>query len=147
MGNENHLFTKHLDKALIIARQVRIWHRILRWYNTSTNIWLQRTLLCKALCNGEIGQGKWLRKSLVNIPTHPPLHYNEEELEGFGLWKEEVQTLWKFWKVSSLSLSLSLSLYTLFLPCHIINTELSKFNLWRVSTLGFKRVLPNYCPP
>ena len=24
---------------------------------------------------------------------HPPLHCNEEEIEGFGLWKKEVQAL------------------------------------------------------
>ena len=37
------------------------------------------------------------------IPTHPPLHCDEEEFEGFGIWKEEVEALKKVSKVSSLS--------------------------------------------
>ena len=71
---------------------------MIMWYNAYINTRLQKINLCKVVLCSEIGQGEWLRKSLVNIPTHPPLHCNEEEIEGFGLWKEEVQTLWKFWK-------------------------------------------------
>jgi hypothetical protein len=50
---------------------------------------------------------KRLSKSLVDNPSHPPLYCNEEEFEGFGLWKEEVQN---FVLKSQLSLSLSLLL-------------------------------------
>ena len=31
--------------------------------------------MSNALCSGEIRQGQWLRRSLVKVPTHPPLHY------------------------------------------------------------------------
>ena len=36
------------------------------------------------------------------IPTHPPLHCDEEEFEGFGIWKEELK-LWKKLPKSALS--------------------------------------------
>ena len=39
----------------------------------------------------------------------PPLHSNEENIEGLGLWKEEVQALQKALK-SQLSLDLALKL-------------------------------------
>ena len=50
------------------------------------------TVLMQSLCYS----GKWVETkdremSFVNIPTHPPLYCKEEEFEGFGLWKEEVQ--------------------------------------------------------
>jgi hypothetical protein len=48
-----------------------------------------------------LGMRKWL---LWKVPTHPPLYSNEEETEGLGLWKEEVQALQKVLK-SQLSLS------------------------------------------
>ena len=51
-----------------------------------------------------MGRDKRCRKSFVNIPTHPPLYCKEEEFEGFGLWKEEVQN---FVLKSQLSLSLN----------------------------------------
>ena len=38
-----------------------------------------------------MGRYERLCKSCVNNPTHPPLYCNEEEFEGYGLWKEEVQ--------------------------------------------------------
>jgi hypothetical protein len=37
----------------------------------------------KLLCY-QVGRCKENRKSLVEIPTHPPLHCNEEDVEGFG---------------------------------------------------------------
>jgi hypothetical protein len=42
-------------------------------------------------------------------PTHPPLHCNEEEIEEFGLRKEEIQALKKVLK-SQLVLSPSADL-------------------------------------
>ena len=63
------------------------------WYNTSNNAYLQMIFFCKVLLCDKVGQGEWYRKSLVNIPPHPPFYCNDEEIEGFGLWKKEVQTL------------------------------------------------------
>ena len=38
-------------------------------------------------------KGSYVRHSYVQIPTHPPLYNHEEDIEGFGLSKEEVQAL------------------------------------------------------
>jgi hypothetical protein len=38
------------------------------------------------------------RKSYGEVATHPPLCCNEEDFEGFGIWKEEVQALQKVLK-------------------------------------------------
>ena len=39
---------------------------------------------------------EWL--SGMRIPTHSPLQSNEEDIEGLGLWKEEVKALYKVLK-------------------------------------------------
>ena len=60
----------------------------------------------------------------MEIPTHLSLYYNEEQIEGYGLQKEEAQTLQKALKIqASFSLSLSLPQYCMFgcaRKCHII---------------------------
>ena len=96
MGNENHLCTRQLNKVLIIARQSRIWHRMVMWYNIYINTRLQRNVLCKALYGDVIGQDEWLRKSLVNIPTHPPSIAMKKKLKDLASEKR------KFCKVNSL---------------------------------------------
>ena len=59
---------------------------------------------------GRLGLKDW---GLWKVPTHPPLHSNEEDIEGLGLWKEEVQALHK-----ALKSQLSLSPPTLIGTCH-----------------------------
>ena len=86
------MIAKYLDKVLIIAKQARLWHKMIVWYNTSNYAYLQMILLCKVWLCYQIDRGQRHRKSLVDIPTHPPLYCNEEEIEGFSLWKEDVQT-------------------------------------------------------
>ena len=55
-----------------------------------------------------MGRDESHSKSLVDITTHPPLYCNEEEIEGFGLCKAEVQN---FVLKSRLSLSLYVRTY------------------------------------
>ena len=92
-GDGYHMIAKYLSKVLIIAKQARLRYKMFVWYNTSNYAYLEMTLLCKVLLWYQIGRDKRHRKSLVNIPAHPPLYCNEEEIEGFDLKKEEVQTL------------------------------------------------------
>ena len=58
---------------------------------------------------------KWV---LWKVPTHPPLHSNEEDIEGLGLWKEEVQALQKALK-NQLSLSPNLKLKNVILKFNL----------------------------
>ena len=52
------------------------------------------TPLCKLSLCYEIEDAKEIERVLWKFPpTHPPSYCNEEEIEGFGLLKEEVQTL------------------------------------------------------
>ena len=53
------MLAKYLNKVPTTANQVRLWEKMIMWYNTSINTYLQMILLYKVLLCDKVGQGEW----------------------------------------------------------------------------------------